>query len=149
VFRSYVAVMMDVEVNHAGTATPLLHWLQSDLRVHDPITGRLRNSSDDGAPYVGPQPVPGPRHTYVLLLFEQPGQYTFPECFSRMLLISAETRAGFNLDLFIKVVGLPEPIAASYFTAQNEEKPSAPPSKVTTTSLSTAPCRTPTSFAYA
>nr|ASK38718.1 PEBP-like protein [Paecilomyces divaricatus] len=148
VFQSYLAVMIDVEVNHEGTATPLVHWLQPDLKVRDPFTGRLARLSDEDVPYVGPRPVPGPRHTYVLLLFEQPTTYRFPECFSSTRPISVDTRSGFNLAQFMHVAGLQEPIAASYFTARNEETPSAPPPRVTTTSLSTAPCATPTRFVW-
>jgi phosphatidylethanolamine-binding protein len=131
--------MMDVEIIRSGVAYPLLHWYQPDLWV-DTQTSEfvLRNFTDTGAPYVGPQPNPGPSHSYVVLLFRQPPDYRFPQCFNSIFPISIETRGGFDLHLFIKMAGLEEPFAANYFTSQD------PDSRVTSTWLSQAPCATKT-----
>ena len=137
--------MMDVEVVHSKTAYPLLHWYQPDLRV-DTKTGEfvLHNSTDGGAHYVGPQPIPGPDHTYVVLLFRQPSDYQFPDCFDSIFPISVETRKGFDLHRFITVTGLGEPIAANYFTSRNSGQVTESPAHPTTTFLSHGPCATET-----
>ena len=139
VFESYIAFMMDIEVIHFGVAYPLLHWYQPELWV-DTRTSEfvLRNFTNTGAPYVGPQPNPGPSHSYVILLFRQPPDYKFPNCFDSIFPISVETRGGFDLRLFIKMAGLGEPLAANYFMSQTPE------SRVTSTSLSKPPCAAPT-----
>ena len=138
--KAYICVMLDTEVNHNGIATPVLHWLQSDLHVDDPVNGVLGNHSLETVPYVGPQPIPGPPHIYVLLLFAEPPNYKFPECFEYVKPITVEARAGFNLTQFVEVTGLQKPVAANYFSAQNDMKPPEPLPSVTTTSLNSAPC---------
>ncbi|KAH8799353.1 phosphatidylethanolamine-binding protein [Xylogone sp. PMI_703] len=138
-FEPHIAFMIDIEIIQSGLAYPLLHWYQADLWV-DNLTGEsiLRNLTDNGAAYVGPQPKPGPSHTYVILLFRQPLNYKFPPCFSDMLPLSIEARSGFDLHLFMKIAGLKDLLAANYFTSQE------PRSRPTTTSLSRPPCATAT-----
>ena len=131
--------MIDVEIVRSGVAYPLLHWYQPDLLVDTRTSGfLLRNFTDAGAPYVGPQPNAGPSHSYVVLLFRQPPDYKFPECFNSIFPLSIEARRGFDINLFIKISGLEEPFAANYFTSQH------PDSRVTSTWLSHAPCATQT-----
>ncbi|EED18836.1 conserved hypothetical protein [Talaromyces stipitatus ATCC 10500] len=136
-FEPYIAFMIDVEVVHSGLAYPLLHWYQADLWA-DTTTNEftLRNLTNAGAAYVGPQPNAGPSHSYVLLLFRQPLNYRFPECFQYMLPLSMEARAGFDLQSFIELSGLENLVAANYFLSQNPE------SRPTTTSLMKPPCAT-------
>lgn len=130
--------MMDVEIIHSGVAYPLLHWYQPDM-LADYTNGDefvLNNFTNSGAPYVGPQPNPGPSHSYVILLFRQPPIYKFPQCFDTIFPISVETRGGFDLPAFIKIAGLGELLGANWFTSQTPE------SRVTSTSLSKASCAT-------
>ena len=134
-FRS--AFMIDVEVVHSRISYPLLHWYRPDLWA-DISTGEfiLRNMTNSGAGYVGPQPNPGPSHSYVILLFRQPLNYRFPDCFEYILPLSLEARAGFDLRLFMEMAELKELVAANYFQSQNPE------SRPTTTSLMKPPCAT-------
>lgn len=136
-FEPYMAFMIDVEVVHSRLAYPLLHWYQPDLWA-DTSTDAfiLRNLTNNAAAYVGPQPNSGPSHSYVVLLFRQPLNYKFPDCFQYMLPLSMEARAGFDLHLFMEMAGLKELVAANYFTSQNPE------SRPTTTSLMKPPCAT-------
>ena len=130
--------MIDTEVNHAGVATVMLHWYQPSLYVSD-MGGALSNRTDDGAHYVGPQPPPGSSHIYVILLFKQPVDYVFPQCFSGIFPISVPTRAGFDIMQFMRVAGLDNPIAANYFLASNPERVTTTQG-VTSTFVSTALC---------
>ena len=135
-FQPHMAFMIDVEVVHSGLAYPLLHWYQADLWADTSTEFILRNMTNTGAAYVGPQPNPGPTHSYVVLLFRQPLNYKFPDCFQYMLPLSMEARAGFDLHLFMEMAGLKELVAANYFVSQN------PQSRPTTTSLMEPPCAT-------
>ena len=132
-----MAFMIDVEVVNSGLAYPLLHWYRPDLWA-DTSTDAfiLRNMTNTEAAYVGPQPNPGPSHSYVVLLFRQPLNYRFPDCFQYMLPLSQEARAGFDLRVFMEMAGLKELVAANYFVSQNPE------SRPTTTSLMKPPCAT-------
>jgi hypothetical protein len=135
IFEPYIAIMIDMEIIDAGRAYPLLHWYQPDLWVDTQSTEFvLHNFTNTGAAYVGPQPNPGAAHTYVTLLFRQPLNYKFPECFSSIFPLSIEARAGFDLHLFMKMAGLKDILAANYFTSQD------PNSRPTSTSLSKPPC---------
>lgn len=104
-----------------------------------PGDGKLFNLTDSGAAYVGPTPPPGSSHRYVLLLFLQPPGYEFPECFSAVLPLTLPARQGFDIEQFMQVVGLSEPIAANYFSAINTA--SAKSTRVATgTTMSSANC---------
>lgn len=126
-----------MEIIHSGVAYPLLHWYQADLLV-DTQSNKfvLRNFTNTGAPYVGPQPNPGPSHSYVILLFRQPPDYKFPQCFHGIFPISVQARGGFDIRLFTEMAGLKELFAANYFISQD------PYSVVTSTWLNQPPCAT-------
>ena len=131
--------MIDPDVVADGKATTFLHWYQADL-LKDPYSGQLFNHSDNGAPYVGPSPPPGPGQRYILLLFVQPSGYVFPECFSDILPLTIDARQGFNIEQFMQVAGLEGPIAANYFKVVNSG-PVTSTRMATATSLSSAECR--------
>ncbi|OKL57043.1 hypothetical protein UA08_07378 [Talaromyces atroroseus] len=139
IYPLYISFMIDVEVNHNGISTSMLHWYQPDLRISD-SDGLLLNLTNNGADYVGPQPPPGPRHVYVLLLFVQPSDFLFPECYSRVFPISIPTRVGFDIGQFMRIAGLDEPVAANYFVAGNPTPASTPIPRIWTTSMSSARC---------
>ena len=130
--------MIDLDIIDNGKATTILHWYQPDL-LKDPYNGELFNLSDNGALYVGPSPPPGPGHRYVFLLFVQPSGYVTPECFLDILPLTVTARQGFNIEQFVQVAKLGEPIAANYFSAVNLD-PATSTQVATVTSLSSADC---------
>lgn len=131
--------MIDPDVIDNGTATTFLHWYQADL-LNRPFTGELFNNTDNGAAYVGPSPPPGPAHRYTLLLFVQPWDYVFPECFEDMLPLTLSARHGFDVELFVRVAGLGRPVAASWFFVGDGGSVTAT-RVATATSLSSAGCQ--------
>lgn len=131
--------MIDLDVIEDRKATTILHWYQADL-LKNPESGELFNLSDNGAVYVGPTPPPGPSHRYMLLLFVQPFGYRMPECFSGMLPLTLPARQGFNIEQFMQVAGLGNPVAANYFSAVNPD-PARSTRVTTATSLSSADCK--------
>ena len=138
--EKYLVFMIDPDVIDDGKATTFLHWYQADFSLKSPpYGGELVNHTDNGAAYVGPAPPPGPSHRYILLLFVQPSDYVFPECFSDMLPLTLAARQGFDIELFVQVAGLGEPIAANYFFVGNEG-PVTATRVATATSLSEAAC---------
>lgn len=140
-FSDYIAFMIDLSVNHDGKLTTLLHWYQPGLRISN-SDGLLLNLTDAGAAadYVGPQPPPGPDHIYMFLLFTQPWDYVFPDCFERIFPISVPTRVGFDIGQFMEVAGLDAPVAANYFVAGSGPATGTPPPRIWTTSVSSARC---------
>lgn len=129
--------MIDTEIINGGVAYSMLHWYQADLWVNTQTTeSMLQNFTNTGADYVGPQPNPGPSHTYVLLLFRQPLNFKFPPCYESILPLSVEARRGFDIHDFLGVAGLKELVAANYFMCQD------PKSRPTSTFLNRPPCAT-------
>jgi len=134
-FEPHIAFMIDLEIIKQGITYPLLHWYQADLWSSPQTSSSpLLNATNTGAPYVGPMPIPGAKHTYVVLLFRQPLDYKFPTCFNDIFPISLETRSGFDIHLFMKMAGLENLVAANYFYSQNPE------SLPTATSLKSPEC---------
>ncbi|KAL2002557.1 hypothetical protein VTN02DRAFT_6506 [Thermoascus thermophilus] len=83
-------------------------------------TRALVNRTDDGAVYIGPRPPPGSNHRYVFLLFEQPDGYALPECYSHILPVTIEARAGFDIEHFMQVTKLRQPAAGNYFFVEGD-----------------------------
>nr|ULT85517.1 maleidride PEBP type 1 [Wicklowia aquatica] len=135
---TYIIFLIDPDVIQSGNATTILHWYQPDYRISS-STGFFIPPTTKGAEYVGSQPPSGSKHRYVFLLFEQPPSYVFPQCFESIFPVMVPTRAGFDIELFMRVAGLDDPVAANWFAVENKEEASTT-RVVTTTSLSRAPC---------
>ncbi|KAF2215738.1 hypothetical protein CERZMDRAFT_15437, partial [Cercospora zeae-maydis SCOH1-5] len=116
----YMVFMIDIQSVRSGVARSMLHWFQPDLRVVSTSGGWSQLSSattsNISAAYVGPQPLPGPLHQYAVLIFRQPPDFEFPECFESMLPATIDARAGFDLEQFMNVTRLSPPVAANYFS---------------------------------
>jgi phosphatidylethanolamine-binding protein len=124
----------------------MLHWIQPGLHVHS-NRGALLNISESGViPYVGPQPNPGPKHSYVFLLYRQPDDFVFPDCFAGTFPPTPEARGGFDIDQFAREVGLGGLVAANWLRCGSSERAGEPPLP-TGTSLSVPPCGRPTAAA--
>lgn len=139
-FDRYAAVMIDMAVNHGGTLTTMLHWIQPGLHLHS-AEGSLLNISDSGAPYVGPQPNPGPKHSYVFLLFEQPAPFEFPACFAEVRPPTVPARGGFDIDRFSRVADLGKLVAANWFRAGSHQREGHVPPPITSVSLHVPSCQ--------
>lgn len=126
--------MIDPDAIEGGKLTTILQLYQSDVSLK-PHPGRLFNHTQDGASYVGPNSPPGPGHRYVLLMFAQAADYRFPECFWIMISPALSAREGFNLEQFIEVANLGQPIAATWLRLVSPQAATST-QRATATSLS-------------
>jgi citrate synthase len=117
--------MIDLDVPRNDTVLPLLHWYQPDLTIKDKKSRVLSVhhwSKQQRAKYIAPSPPPGSAHRYVQILFEQPGDFSFPREFEKYLDKKSEARLGFEIKEFINAAGLGEPVAGNWFLVQTSEK---------------------------
>ncbi|PYH69137.1 putative citrate synthase [Aspergillus vadensis CBS 113365] len=145
--QTYTILFLDLDVlyNHT-TATVILHWYQPDLISYPNNSNILlpipQMPTRKPAAYIAPQPPTNSHHRYLYLLYTQPPNYTFPECFEHIFPPTAEARAGFDMKLFADAAGLGTPVAGNWFYVRNEvDLPTSSGSEggvATSTSISTA-----------
>lgn len=114
----YVVLMID-------SAVPVLHWLQAGLVVaSDDQTLQVNSNVDStivGTPYIGPMPPAGSGpHNYVILLFEQPSNWTIPANYSSINPPMAEEDVvGFDVVDFVAASKLGAVVGSNYFRVLN------------------------------
>lgn len=102
---------------------PLLHWIQPNL-VAQPdgnltVDPSVAGASQVECPYLTPTPPDSP-HRYVIMLFEQPANWTVPPNYSSINPpANLYARAYINLPDFLSSSGLGAPIGATFFRALN------------------------------
>lgn len=123
--------MVDPSTNATDPTYPALHTLYVNVTA---------DGAEDWtvlAPYINPEPTPGPAHNYSFLLFEQPqAQFAVPSEYASFLplnLSNLYARVGFPLLDFINDTGLGKPIAGNWFqesaVTTNSTSSSAMPSR--------------------
>lgn len=130
-----VLLMVDLDVPRNNTRVQLLHWMAANVTLGPKVS----NSSSTPlvipnmpVPYLQPSPPVGDvPHSYNLVLFSQPANFSIPAQYSNL----TNNRVPFNVSQFVSDVGLGSPLAGSYFQVQN----------LTGTATTTyPPARTPT-----
>ena len=114
-----MVVCLDLDAPFASfnVMSPILHWIQSDFKSSD--GNALASTAPTIASYIPPAPPPGAGpHRYVFLLFTQPEGFNVADhapADGKPLGIWARVR--YDLDGWMRTVGLGEPIAVNYFTS--------------------------------
>lgn len=153
--RKYLLFFIDLDVIFPGTKVQsvILHWYQAHLFMdctnpHHPSLRVPGKNHEDKYPleasYIAPRPPPNTHHRYVFLLFAQPSEYLFPDCFAHVFPETVGARSGFDVAKFIQVAGLDPPIAMNYFIGRNQpaEDEPTPVVSATTTSFRSVDCPT-------
>ena len=154
--KRYMVFFIDLDAILRGTRiqSVILHWYQSNLSMEctSPSTPSFivpREGHEDGsraaASYIAPRAPPNTHHRYVFLLFAQPSEYQFPECFAHVFPETVSARSGFDIRKFIQVTGLDPPIAMNYFVGRHEPadgESTTVPFTATTTSFRSVDCPT-------
>jgi phosphatidylethanolamine-binding protein (PEBP) family uncharacterized protein len=116
-------------VNEAIALSSDKHVTSQDVDMSPSQDNQISENSQPRivAPYLPPSPPPGTPHRYVLLLFAQLPNYTFPSCYSDIsssasllgdntITINVRARLGFDVSEFARVAGLqPNPVAGNFF----------------------------------
>jgi hypothetical protein len=125
--EEYLIVMLDPDVQFPQQpSTTILHWIQPSFQYNSTSFALTptSDSRDNGiANYAGPHPPAGQIHRYVLLLFTQPEDYTFPEKFKSFIPPDILHRVGFNVAKFAEAAELRKLVAANYFTVEGLASP--------------------------
>ncbi|PCG92662.1 Phosphatidylethanolamine-binding protein PEBP [Penicillium occitanis (nom. inval.)] len=127
----YVFIMVDPSTNARDPTYPALHTIYANVTA---------DGADDWtvlAPYINPEPTPGPAHNYSFLLFEQPqAQFQVPLEYASFLplnLSNIYARLGFPFLDFVNNTGLGKPVAGNWFresaVTTNSTSSSAIPSR--------------------
>ncbi|KAL1311896.1 hypothetical protein AAFC00_001968 [Neodothiora populina] len=125
-----MAIMIDpTQPDQQTPAYPqLLYWFQPNLTETKSQDMVYLNYTDSEAltPYLGPQPVDDGRlHTYIILLFRQPSNYTVSSRFPTSFAEFAQ-RQHFQLEEYAIKTGMGDPVAATYFLSAVNCVPMAP-----------------------
>ena len=113
---SYVAICLDLDAPYQTLSiiSPLIHWLQADLKSSS--TGVLESPNSpimDWLP-VTPPPLSGP-HRYTFLLYKQPENLDKEGLRKTWEGTGMFGRTRFDIDGFVKENGLTDMVAATYF----------------------------------
>lgn len=139
----YIVFFIDLDAILPGThvQSVILHWYQPNLAVEcestrEPLLQIPGKHPEAAASYIPPRPPPNTHHRYVFLLFKQPPQYKFPDCFTHVFPESVSARSGFDIKTFIQAAKLDPPIAMNYFFGRHDpadgESTNSPLSATTT-----------------
>ncbi|GKZ28276.1 hypothetical protein AbraIFM66950_000088 [Aspergillus brasiliensis] len=124
--QTYTLLFLDLDVlyNNNTTITVILHWYQPDLISSDNNilipSPHASNPPRKSATYIAPQPPANSHHRYLYLLYTQPPDYIFPDCFGHIFPRTVEARAGFDVRLFAEAAGLGTPLAGNWFYVRDE-----------------------------
>lgn len=114
----YIGIQVDADID-------ALHWIQPNLVAKSDgnltVDSSIQGSSQVECPYLEPAPpAGGGPHRYVILLFEQPANWTVPGNYSDISPpVTIYDRLNFSLPDFISSSGLNAPIGATFFRAMN------------------------------
>lgn len=117
--------MVDPDYNATVATNTVLHYLFSGLRSTSNVTRTsnftyfpLISKSAPAAAYIGPQPTKPLPHSYTLLLFAQPANFSVPSAFAKFLPLNLSdtlNRVNFPVVDFVNKTALGMPVAANYF----------------------------------
>ncbi|KAJ5146261.1 Protease inhibitor (Tfs1) [Penicillium bovifimosum] len=116
--RTYMVVCLDIDAPFAAFnfLSPILHWMQSDVKVTS--DGVLKYDAPFIADYIGPGPPPvGAPHRYLFFLYEQPAGFDLtahaPADGQKMARMS---RMRYDFESWAEMVKLGPLVAFNYFT---------------------------------
>ena len=123
--ESYIVIALDIDAPFPsfGVLGPILHWIQSGLKLEGGAEGiyTLQAPNDPFiANFIGAAPPPfSSAHRYIFLLYEQPegfnGSKYAPADGANM---GNGARMRFNLSAFERKANLGPPVAANYFRSK-------------------------------
>ncbi|KGO68805.1 Phosphatidylethanolamine-binding protein PEBP [Penicillium italicum] len=116
---TYLVVGLDIDAPFPsfGILGPILHWIQSDVKVNS--EGALEFDAPFVANYIGPAPPPmsGP-HRYIFFLYEQPAGFdltAYAPAGGKKL--GNSNRIRYDLDAWAEEIKLGPLVAFNYFTS--------------------------------
>ncbi|CAG8027184.1 unnamed protein product [Penicillium nalgiovense] len=115
---TYLIVSLDIDAPFPsfGILSPILHWIQSDIKVTS--EGALEFDAPFVANYIGPAPPPmSTPHRYIFLLYEQPADFDLKaHAPAGGKKLSNSNRMRYDLDAWAEEVKLGPVLAFNYFT---------------------------------
>ena len=115
---TYLVVSLDIDAPFPsfGILGPILHWIQSDLKVTS--DGVLVSDAPFVANYIGPAPPPvSAPHRYIFFLYEQPADFDLTaHAPAGGKKLSNSNRIRYDLDAWAEEIKLGPLVAFNYFT---------------------------------
>ncbi|KAJ8711435.1 hypothetical protein PYW07_008677 [Mythimna separata] len=113
-FYTVILADPDAPTRASPTSRNWLHWMVGNVRGPDVGSG------ENLAEYIGSGPSENSGfHRYVFLVYQQPGPLLFDE--PRLTDRSAENRASFSINDFVKKYDLGNPFAGNFFQAEYDD----------------------------
>ncbi|KAJ5851644.1 Phosphatidylethanolamine-binding protein PEBP [Penicillium soppii] len=117
--NKYVIVSLDIDAPFPsfGILGPILHWIQSDVKVTG--TSSLEFDAPFVANYIGPAPPPGSSpHRYIFFLYEQPEDFNLKDhAPADGQKLANMSRMRYDLDAWAKEIKLGPLVAFNYFVS--------------------------------
>lgn len=116
---TYMVVGLDIDAPFPsfGILGPILHWIQSDIKVTS--EGALEFDAPFVANYIGPAPPPGSApHRYIFFLYEQPADFD-PTAYAPAdgKKLGNWNRMRYDLDAWAEEIKLGPLVAFNYLTS--------------------------------
>ncbi|CAG8409264.1 unnamed protein product [Penicillium salamii] len=115
----YVVVSLDIDAPFPsfGVLGPILHWIQSDVKVTESFA--LEFDAPFIANWIGPAPPPGSApHRYIFFLYEQPDSFDLKDhAPADGKALSNWNRMRYDLDAWAEQAKLGPPVAFNYFSS--------------------------------
>lgn len=111
-----IGLDLDAPIPSFGVLGPALHWLQPGFKPSQ-TSDTLISTDAFIANYVGPAPPPfSSPHRYVFFLYEQPAGFDGKDhAPSNGKPLGITGRMRYDLDAWVKKIGLGQPLAVNYF----------------------------------
>jgi phosphatidylethanolamine-binding protein (PEBP) family uncharacterized protein len=112
-----VSLDIDAPFPSFGILGPILHWIQSDVKVTG--TSSLEFDAPFVANYIGPAPPPGSSpHRYIFFLYEQPEDFNLKDhAPADGQKLANMSRMRYDLDAWAKEIKLGPLVAFNYFVS--------------------------------
>ncbi|KAJ6132145.1 Protease inhibitor (Tfs1) [Penicillium samsonianum] len=115
---TYLVVSLDIDAPFTSfrILSPILHWIQSDIRVTS--EGALEFDAPFVANYIGPSPPPlSAPHRYLFFLYEQPADFDLTaHAPAGGKKLGNSNRIRYDLDAWAEQIKLGPLVAFNYFT---------------------------------
>ncbi|KAL5340995.1 phosphatidylethanolamine-binding protein [Aspergillus crustosus] len=117
----YTIISLDIDAPFKAwnVLSPIVHWIQTDLRISDDEARKLESTDLPVIPWLPAGPPPGAApHRYIFLLYRQNPESVIPKDLKENgAKVSRPQRMRYDVDKIVRTLGLGEVVAVNYFVS--------------------------------